>query len=333
MTLWDAMCETMLSTGARRGAMMGTLRCDHPDIEAFVDAKRQGGRLTHFNLSVQITDAFMAAVRADAAWILRFPGAPERVVAARGLWDRILRAAYDCAEPGVLFIDRINRANPLRYCERISATNPCGEVPLPPYGACDLGSLNLTRYVSAPFTAEARLDLEALAGAVPTAVRLLDNVIDASRFPLPPQADAEKRTRRIGLGITGLADAPVMLNLPYGEAPSLVLAGEAMQAICHAAYRASVALAREKGSFPCFERDRYIAGELARCLPADIRDAIARDGLRNSHLIVVAGRYDQPPGRQSLERRRADLRSRVFAPRDHPRRRAGKFLADRLCPA
>ncbi len=288
MTLWDAMCETMLSTGARRGAMMGTLRCDHPDIESFVDAKRQAGRLTHFNLSVQITDAFMAAVRASASWTLRFPGTPERVVAARGLWDRLLRAAYDCAEPGLLFIDRINRTNPLRYCEQIGATNPCGEVPLPPYGACDLGSLNLTRFVRAPFTPEARLDLAALADAVPTAVRLLDNVIDASRFPLPQQAEAARRTRRIGLGITGLADALVMLGLGYGAARSLELAGEAMQAICHAAYRASVALAKEKGAFPSFDAGKYLDGEFARRLPADIRDAIARDGLRNSHLIAIA---------------------------------------------
>ncbi|MFI5028917.1 MAG: adenosylcobalamin-dependent ribonucleoside-diphosphate reductase, partial [Solirubrobacterales bacterium] len=288
MALWDAMCETMLSTGARRGAMMGTLRCDHPDIEAFVDSKRKAGRLTRFNLSVQITDAFIDAVRTDAAWALTFPGASRRVVQARALWDRILRAAYDCAEPGVLFIDRINRANPLRYCERIAATNPCGEVPLPPYGACDLGSLNLTRFVAGPFTPEARLDLEALAVAVPTAVRMLDNVIDASRYPLPQQAEAERLTRRIGLGITGLGDALVMLGLAYGEAPSLELAGGAMRVICHAAYRASVALAQEMGSFPSFDRDHYLAGELAQRLPADIKDAIARDGLRNSHLIAIA---------------------------------------------
>ena len=312
MEVWDTTCATILATGSRRGAMMASLRCDHPDIALFADAKRQPGRLTHFNLSVQVTDAFMEAVRADADWPLVFPeealagagetvlrewpgGAPGprpcrivRRIGARDLWDRILRSAYDCAEPGVLFIDRINRLNNLWYCERISATNPCGEVPLPPFGACDLGSVNLTRFVTAPFTPEAHIDFDTLGETVDLAVRLLDNVIDISRFPLAEQARVARASRRIGLGITGLADALVMLGLRYGEPASLDLAGDVMRRICHRAYRASSALAREKGAFPLFDRDRFLAGAFAATLPDDVRDAIARDGLRNSHLLAIA---------------------------------------------
>jgi len=288
MRLWDAMSETLLSTGARRGAMMGTLRCDHPDIEAFVDAKRAKGRLTHFNLSVQITDAFMAAERRGEPWALSFGKRPAKTVAARDLWGRILRAAYDSAEPGVLFIDRINQLNPLRYCESISATNPCGEVPLPPYGACDLGSFNLVRFVRDPFTAAASLDLEDLARLTPAAVRLLDNVIDTSHFPLPEQQTTARGTRRIGIGVTGLADAIVMLGLDYGQAEAREVAQSALRTLCHAAYRASFQLAREKGAFPAFDRDAYLAGPFVSRLPEDIRDGIARHGLRNSHLIAIA---------------------------------------------
>ncbi len=311
MGIWDAMCGTILSTGARRGAMMATLRCDHPDIEEFVTVKQQGGRLRRFNLSVQVTDAFIAAVRADGEWPLLFPAAafdgegetilrdwpgsdgpvPCRItqrIRARELWEKILRATYDYAEPGVLFVDRINRLNNLWYRERISATNPCGEIPLPPYGACDLGSLNLTRFVHAPFSSVARIDLEAIEAATVVAVRLLDNVIDASRFPLPPQAESARGSRRIGLGVTGLADMMVMLALSYGSSDAIVLAADIMRRICHAAYRASIALAKEKGSFPRFERDRYLDGAFIRSLPEDIRRGIAETGIRNSHLIAIA---------------------------------------------
>jgi ribonucleoside-diphosphate reductase alpha chain len=269
MQVWDAMCGTILSTGARRGAMMATLRCDHPDIEEFVAAKQPSGQLRRFNLSVQVTDAFMAAVRDDADWPLLFPAAAfegdgetvarawpgaagavacriVRHVRARRLWDLILRATYDYAEPGVLFIDRINRLNNLWYREHISGTNPCGEIPLPPYGACDLGSLNLTRFVRLPFTGQARIDQEGLAAATGIAVRLLDNVIDASRFPLPQQAENARGSRRIGLGITGLADVLVMLGQRYGSEPSLTIAADIMRLICHSAYRASIELAQEK---------------------------------------------------------------------------------------
>jgi ribonucleoside-diphosphate reductase alpha chain len=311
MHVWDAMCGTILSTGARRGAMMATLRCDHPDIEEFITAKQQPGVLRHFNLSVQVTDAFMTAVQENADWPLVFPESASdgegetvlrnwpgfdekgpcrviKVVRARALWDGILRATYDYAEPGVLFIDRINDLNNLRYRERICATNPCGEIPLPPYGACDLGSINLTRFVSAPFSPEARLDTAKIEETVQVAVRMLDNVIDASRFPLPRQVEQARGTRRIGLGITGLADAMLMLGHRYGSATSLTLAAEIMRLICHRAYRTSIRLAEEKGSFPWLVHDKYLDGPFVRELPEDIRQAIADNGIRNSHLMAIA---------------------------------------------
>ncbi|MGN2390754.1 adenosylcobalamin-dependent ribonucleoside-diphosphate reductase [Pelomicrobium sp. G1] len=312
MGLWDAMCATLLSTGARRGAMMATLRCDHPDIEEFVSAKRKPGALRHFNLSVLVTDAFIEAVRLGRDWPLVFPATAadepggetvlrdwpghdepvrcrvHRTLKARDLWAMILRATYDYAEPGVLFIDRINRQNNLRYRERISATNPCGEVPLPPYGACDLGSVNLTAFVREPFTDRAHLDTEGIRETATVAARLMDNVIDASQFPLAQQAEQARGTRRIGLGITGLADTLIMLNLHYAEPEARALAAEVMRLICHSAYRNSIELAQEKGPFPFFERGQYLHGEFIRSLPADIRDGIARHGIRNSHLIAVA---------------------------------------------
>ena len=289
MRIWDAMCATLLSTGARRGAMMATLACDHPDIETFVDAKRDPAELRHFNLSVLVSDALMQAVADDADWPLRFPGlGVVRTVKARALWQRIMRAAYDTAEPGVLFVDTINRDNTLAYLETLSATNPCGEIPLPPYGACDLGSLNLTTFVEAPFSAAARLDLAALADAAHTAVRFLDDVIDVSRYPLPAQAEEARRKRRVGLGITGLADALVFLGLAYDSEAARALAARAMQTVRDAAYRASIDLAREKGAFPAFDAKPYLASGFASRLPADIRDGIAAHGLRNSHLLAIA---------------------------------------------
>jgi ribonucleoside-diphosphate reductase alpha chain len=311
MDVWDSMCATVLSTGARRGAMMATLRCDHPDIEQFIEAKRQPGRLRRFNLSVQVTDEFMQAVRDGDLWPLVFPAAnlkgdgptvmrhwpgyaepvPCRVmntVPARGLWDRIMLSTYEYAEPGVLFVDRINALNNLWYRERISATNPCGEIPLPPYGACDLGSVNLARFVEKPFTAGARFDEEGIAATVRTAVRLMDDVIDASRFPLEAQAAQARGSRRIGLGITGLADALVMLGLRYDGEAGRERAASVMQWVCHTAYRASIAIAEEKGAFPFFERDPYLEGAFIRTLPDDIRDGIARHGIRNSHVTAIA---------------------------------------------
>lgn len=311
MHVWDAMCATVLSTGARRGAMMATLRCDHPDIEEFVAAKQTSGKLQNFNLSVQVTDDFIEAVRDGRPWPLVFPAeeldSGEETVArhwpgtqgamrctvvkrveARTLWDKMIRAALDYAEPGVLFIDRINRANNLSYREHITATNPCGEIPLPPYGACDLGSINLTQFVRQPFSEEAHLDRNAIRETVTVGTRLLDNVIDVSLYPLDQQRQQAQGSRRIGLGITGLADALIMLGLRYGEANSLRLAEEIMRDICHTAYGTSVDLARQKGSFPFFERDKYLASVFVRMLPEDIQADIARHGIRNSHLTAIA---------------------------------------------
>jgi ribonucleoside-diphosphate reductase alpha chain len=323
MKIWDGMCQTLLSTARRRGAMMATLRCDHPDVEEFIDAKREPGELANFNLSVLVSDAFMQAVAEGADWQLVFPvaglggsghcagrklvqrrwsGCPQNVpcavmreLPARVLWEKLLKANYDSAEPGVLFVDRINRENNLGYREHISATNPCGEIPLPPYGACDLGSLNLTRFVLEPFTDSARLDLQGLADAAGVAVRLLDNVIDLSRFPLQKQRQQALASRRIGLGITGLADALIMLGLHYDSDEARELAARAMREILHTAYRTSIALAGEKGCYPLFEADACLARPFIRALPEDIREGIARAGLRNSHLTAIA-----PTGTTSL---------------------------------
>jgi ribonucleoside-diphosphate reductase alpha chain len=288
MDVWDAMCRTIMSAGYRRGAMMATLRCDHPDIEAFIEAKQEPARLRMFNLSVLVTDAFMQAVKEDATWQLTFAGTVYKVVEARALWERIMRATYAYAEPGVIFIDRINRRNNLYYCETISATNPCGEQPLPPYGACLLGSINLAALVRDPFTPEAYLDLEELERLVPVAVRMMDNVIDISRFPLEAQAAEAHAKRRIGLGITGLADALILCGLRYASAEAVALTERWLAAIRRAAYTASSELAKEKGSFPLFDRDRYLGGETVSELDADVRDRVYRDGIRNALLTSVA---------------------------------------------
>ena len=289
MDVWDAMCRTIMSAGSRRGAMMATMRCDHPDIEAFIAAKQDPARLRMFNLSVLVTDPFMAAVKADGPWDLGFDGKVYRTLQARDLWHRMMRATYDFAEPGVIFIDRINAVNNLRYVETIAATNPCGEQPLPPYGACLLGSINLAALVSDPFAAGARLDPKALDDLVRTAVRMMDNVVDTSRFPLPEQAAEAHAKRRIGLGVTGLADALLMLGLRYGSAEAVAQTGVWMQAIARAAYLASSDLAREKGAFPLFDAEKYLApGSFASTLDGEVQQAIRAHGIRNSHLTSVA---------------------------------------------
>jgi len=288
MDVWDAMCRTIMSAGSRRGAMMATMRCDHPDIEAFIDAKKDPARLRMFNLSVLVTDAFMEAVRADAPWDLAFGGRVYRTLPARDLWNRIMRSTYDVAEPGVIFIDRVNAMNNLAYCETIAATNPCGEQPLPPYGACLLGSINLARLVTDPFGPGAGLDMAALDDLVRTAVRMMDNVVDASRFPLPRQAEEARLKRRIGLGVTGLADALLMVGLRYGSDAAVAATEGWMHAIARAAYLASVDLAREKGAFPLFDADRYLASGSLRHMDADVRAAIARHGIRNALLTSIA---------------------------------------------
>ncbi|MFU8777582.1 MAG: adenosylcobalamin-dependent ribonucleoside-diphosphate reductase [Roseovarius sp.] len=288
MDVWDAMCRTIMSAGSRRGAMMATMRCDHPDIEAFIAAKSDPARLRMFNLSVLITDAFMEAVKADGPWDLVFGDRVYHTVQARDLWNRIMQATYDYAEPGVIFIDRINAANNLSYCETIAATNPCGEQPLPPYGACLLGSINLARLVAEPFAEGACLDEAALHDLVRTAVRMMDNVVDVSGFPLPAQAAEAQAKRRIGLGVTGLADALLMVGLRYGSDAAVQQTEHWLHAIARAAYLASVDLAREKGAFPLFDRDAYLASGTMQGMDDDVRAAVAEHGIRNALLTSIA---------------------------------------------
>ena len=288
MDVWDAMCRTIMSAGSRRGAMMATLSCDHPDIETFIDAKREPGRLTNFNLSVLVSDAFMDAVNADADWELIFGGRVYRTVKARNLWNRIVRATYETAEPGVIFIDRINDENNLGYCESIRATNPCGEQPLPPYGACLLGSINLAKLVKQPFDDDAHIDLDELAGLTRTAVRMLDNVIDISRFPLPEQRAEAIAKRRIGLGVTGLADALIFCRARYGSSESVALIDSWLSTLSDAAYLASAEIAGEKGSFPLFDAHEFLSRPFTLRLPQHIRAAIAKNGMRNGLLTSIA---------------------------------------------
>ncbi|MBE1284320.1 MAG: adenosylcobalamin-dependent ribonucleoside-diphosphate reductase [Rhodobacteraceae bacterium] len=288
MDVWDAMCRTIMSAGSRRGAMMATMRCDHPDIEHFITAKSDPARLRMFNMSVLVTDAFMEAVKADGPWELTFGDKVYHTVQARDLWNKIMQATYDYAEPGVIFIDRINSANNLSYCETIAATNPCGEQPLPPYGACLLGSINLARLVSNPFEKDAALNQEAMQELVATAVRMMDNVVDASKFPLPEQAKEAQAKRRIGLGVTGLADALLMLGLRYGSDEAARQTEDWLKAIARAAYLASVDLAREKGAFPLFDAEPYLNSGTMQAMDEDVRDAIREHGIRNALLTSIA---------------------------------------------
>ena len=288
MDVWDAMCRTIMSAGQRRGAMMATLRCDHPDIEDFIAAKADAKRLRNFNLSVLVTDAFMSAVKSDKPWNLVFAGTTYKTVAARDLWDRLMRATYDYAEPGVIFIDRINAQNNLNYCETIAATNPCGEQPLPPYGACLLGSINLAGLVVNPFTDKAAIDLAELEARVATAVRFLDNIVEVSRYPLPAQAKEARAKRRIGLGITGLADALIFSGLSYGSEAAQQQAAEWMRAIQNAAYGASADLAAEKGAFPLFDKKAFLKSPNVARLETNVQKKITKSGIRNGCLTSIA---------------------------------------------
>jgi ribonucleoside-diphosphate reductase alpha chain len=284
MDVWDAMCRTIMSAGVRRGAMMATMRVDHPDIFKFVDAKRDPLRLRMFNVSVLVTDEFMQAVKDNAQFPLRFEGRVYKTVSARGLWDHITQATYAYAEPGVIFIDRINKDNNLSYCETIAATNPCGEQPLPPYGACLLGSINLAAMLTDNF----EIDREKLRETIRVAVRMMDNVVDASRFPLPEQEAEAKAKRRIGLGVTGLADALALGGIVYGSDEAVAWTDKIMKTVAVEAYQASIDLAKEKGSFPLLDVDAYLDSGNMRKMPEPIREGIRRHGIRNALLTSIA---------------------------------------------
>ena len=288
MDVWDSMCRTIMSAGSRRGAMMATMRCDHPDIEEFIAAKSDSQKLRMFNLSVLVTDAFMDAVKKGEDWKLIYNNKVYSVIKAADLWDQIMRATYNFAEPGVIFIDRINATNNLSYCETITATNPCGEQPLPPYGACLLGSINLAKLVEQPFDKNAYLDVSQLEDLVSTAVRMMDNVIEVSQFPLEAQKLEAKNKRRIGLGVTGLADALLMVGLRYGSDEAVKKTEKWMKAIALSAYKASINLAEEKGAFPLFDPEKFIVSGKMIQMDEDVKQAVHKFGIRNALLTSIA---------------------------------------------
>ena len=307
MEVFDRACQTVQSAGARRGAQMGILRVDHPDVLEFVRAKDTAGVLTNFNLSIAVTDEFMKAVESNASFDLVHRAAPGpqllrsssiqqradgqyvyKSILARELWDEVMRSTYDHGEPGVVFIDRVNRENNLYYCESIEATNPCAEEPLPSYGCCCLGSINLTMLVRDAFTTEARFDFTSFAELIRVAVRMLDNVLEVTYWPLEKQRVEAHNKRRVGLGFLGLGDALVMLGIRYDSDAARQFAAEVSEFMRDVAYEASIILASQRGAFPLFDADKYLAGEFAKRLPARIRDQVARFGIRNSHLLAIA---------------------------------------------
>ncbi len=287
MDICDAVCK-MLVSGTGRGAMMATMRVDHPDIEAFVVAKSDPTRMRNFNLSVLIPDTFMEAVDLDQDWPLVWQGEIRKMIKARALWTKIMEQNYNAAEPGVLFIDRINAANPLSYIENISATNSCAEQPLPPNGTCPLASINLARLVEHPFTSDARLDMDALRHLTAVAVRMLDNSLDVSSFAVEEQVTEAQSKRRIGIGVTGLADAMIMLGVRYGSQASVALVDDWMRALSNAAYLASAELAKERGAFACYDPRRHLCQPSIQKLDHEVQEVIAEYGLRNATLTTIA---------------------------------------------
>ena len=298
MGIFDAVCQTIASSGHRRGAQMGVLRVDHPDIREFISAKRNSDQLTGFNISVGVTDKFMEALNGDGkcrgneyfdhrdscdCFDLVFEGKVYDTISATELWDEIMLSTWDWAEPGVLFIDRINEMNNLYYCETIAATNPCGEQPLPPYGACLLGSFNLTKYVKEDKT----FDFPQFKRDIPNVVRAMDNVIDRTIYPLKAQADEAKNKRRMGLGVSGLANAGEMLGYSYADNEFMQWTEKVLACLRDYAYRASAALAKEKGVFPLY-RDEYLKSNFIKTLPASVKKEIRTHGIRNSHLTSIA---------------------------------------------
>ena len=283
MGLYDALCSTIMSAGHRRGAMMAVLRIDHPDIEEFIRAKRNEGSLTNFNISVGVTDEFMQAVAKDDTFDLRFDGRVYRTIAARTLWDEIMRSTWDWAEPGILFLDRINSDNPLYYCETIEATNPCGEQPLPPYGACLLGSFNLVKYVH-----NGKFNFDFLKYDIPHVVRAMDNVIDRTNYPLKEQELEAKTKRRMGIGFTGLANSLTLCDIRYGDDQAIRFTRKLTKTLCLSAYEASSNIAAEKGTFPAYDKDKYMANEFIQKFPDDLKEKIGTQGMRNSHMISIA---------------------------------------------
>ena len=286
MGIFDAVCKTISSAGHRRGAQMGVLRVDHPDIAEFIRIKNNSTTLTQFNLSVGVTDAFMTAVKDDTTFDLTFEGRVYDTINARALWDDILRSTWDWAEPGILFIDRINKKNNLHYCETIAATNPCGEQPLPPNGACLLGSFNLVKYIYGRDGVYS-FDYEKLKHDIPAVVRAMDNVVDRAIYPLPAQELEAKSKRRMGLGVTGVANAIEAMGHEYGSPMFLNVLENIMKAIRDTCYMTSVSLAMEKGPFPLY-KEEFLDSDFAKTLPDDIRESISRFGIRNSHLLSVA---------------------------------------------
>lgn len=289
MAIFDAICQTIASAGHRRGAQMGVLRIDHPDIEAFIQAKQNSNKLTGFNISIGVTDEFMMALKAGSPFPLRFKDQVYRTVDPRQLWDEIALANWDWAEPGVIFLDRINQMNNLWYCEEIAACNPCSEQSLPPHGACLLGSFNLAGYIGRdPDTGSRAFAWQALARDIPVVVRAMDNVIDRTEYPIPAQEIEAKAKRRMGLGVTGLANAGEALGFSYGSTVFLGFAESVLAFIRDKAYSASSILALEKGPFPLFDREKYPAGRFIQTLPSEIQSQIGRYGIRNSHLLSIA---------------------------------------------